>query len=423
MAQAAKGKTNIVVIMADDLGYECLGCYGGTSYKTPNLDRMAATGVRFTHAYAQPLCTPTRVQLMTGLYNNRNWQAFGILDPKAETFGHMFQKLGYKTAMAGKWQMWSYNPPEFEPEWRGKGMLAKDAGFDEYMVWHALHTEDKGSRYGDPTYMVNGKVIKDDQGKYGDDLSADFLMSFMEKHRNEPFFCYFPMALTHGPFTPTPKSKDWTTARLKSDRKNFADMVSYMDDIMGRILKKVEALGIAEKTLVLFYSDNGTDRSITSRMGEQVIKGGKGLPTDAGTRVPLIASWKGKAAAGRVCDDLVDSTDFIPTMFELAGAAVPKGMDGRSFLPQVQGKAGKPREWTYCWHDPRPGFAKENYTKLVEYARTKRFKLYNDGQLFDVPADVLEQKPIAAGQGSKEAEAARKKLQAVLQSMKAKSKS
>ena len=131
IAPAQTSKPNVLLILADDLGYECLGCYGGTSYRTPNLDRMAAKGVRFNHGYAQPLCTPTRVQLMTGLYNNRNWKAFGVMDPKAITFGHRMSKAGYRTIMAGKWQMYSYNPPDFEPEWRGKGMLAKDAGFEE----------------------------------------------------------------------------------------------------------------------------------------------------------------------------------------------------------------------------------------------------------------------------------------------------
>ncbi|MBS1827419.1 MAG: sulfatase-like hydrolase/transferase [Acidobacteria bacterium] len=415
-APAQTSKTNIVLILADDLGYECLNCYGGTSYKTPNLDRMAAQGVRFTHAYAQPLCTPTRVQLMTGLYNNRNWKAFGIMDPKEHTFGHRFQKLGYKTAMAGKWQFWSYNPPDFEPEWRGKGMLAEQAGFDEYCVWHALHTEDKGSRYGDPTYMVNGKLVKEEKDKFGDDVFSSFLMNFMEKHRNEPFFVYYPMALTHGPFNPTPRSANWTTARLKNDRKNFADMVAYMDEVVGRVWKKVEDLGIAERTLILFFSDNGTDKTITSKMGDKVVQGGKGLTTDAGTRVPCIGYWKGRTPVGKVCDDLVDSSDFYPTILDAVGAKPDRKMDGRSFLPQLLGKRGNPREWTYCWFDPRPGHGKEAYTKLVQYARTQRYKLYDDGRFYDVPNDVLEQRPLPASAGG-EAGEARKKLQAVLQAM------
>jgi arylsulfatase A len=129
--RAATERPNVVLIMADDLGYECLGAYGSVSYQTPNLDRMAEQGVMFTDAHAIPLCTPTRVSLMTGKYTFRNWLAFGILDPNAKTFGHWMKDAGYATCIVGKWQMWSYNAPDYEPEWRSKGMKAEDAGFDE----------------------------------------------------------------------------------------------------------------------------------------------------------------------------------------------------------------------------------------------------------------------------------------------------
>ena len=161
-------KQNIILILADDLGYEALGCYGGKSYKTPNLDRMAGRGVRFNHAYSLPLCTPTRVALMTGKYNFRNWKAFGVFDPEEKTFGHYMQDAGYATCITGKWQLWSYNPPDFEPEWRGKGMLPEDSGVDEYFLWHTGHTEDKGSRYANPVILDNGEFLEDTEGQYGD---------------------------------------------------------------------------------------------------------------------------------------------------------------------------------------------------------------------------------------------------------------
>jgi arylsulfatase A-like enzyme len=414
---AQSRRPNIVLIMADDMGYECLGCYGGTSYKTPNLDALARAGVRFNHAYAQPLCTPTRMQLMTGQYNFRNWRAFGVMDPKERTFGHFMHDAGYKTCIAGKWQLYSYNPPDFEPEWRGKGKRVQDAGFDEYCLWHSWHTEDKGSRYADPTFFQDGQ-LKTVKGGFGEDVFSDFINHFVERHRDDPFFVYYPMTLTHPPFMPTPDSPEWASGdRLKSNDKHYKDMVEYMDKVVGRVLANLDRLGLRERTLVLFYSDNGTPVGIHSRMADKVVAGGKGLTTDAGMRVPLIAEWKGVSPKGRVLDDLVDSTDFLPTLAEAAGAKIPKGMpvDGRSFLPQVRGERGRPKEWMYCHYNPLPGHGKEAY-HLTRFARDQRFKLYSDGRLFDISKDVLEEHPLPAAAGG-EADRARKKLQAAMNSI------
>jgi arylsulfatase A-like enzyme len=416
---AAPVRPNIVLILADDVGYECLGCYGGTSYRTPNLDRLASTGTRFTHAYATPLCTPTRLQLMTGQYNFRNWRAFGVMNPKERSFGHWMRDAGYRTCIAGKWQLYSYNPPDFEPEWRGKGQLPKDAGFEEYCLWHAAHTEDKGSRYGDPTIFENGVLRKDLKDRYADDIFLEFTAKFFEKHQKEPCFVYFPMSLAHGPFLPTPKSRNWTTARLKNDRGNFPDMVEYMDDVVGRLAARIDGMGLRERTLILFYGDNGTDRTITSRLGNRAIQGGKGLTTDTGVHVPLIANWKGTGKTGQVLDDLVDSTDFVPTLFEAAGARLPAGVpfDGRSFLPRLRGEHGRPREWVYWWYDPQPGHGKEQYHR-TRWARDSRYKLYEDGRLFDAERDAEDQHPIVHGHGDAESERSRRALTDVLRQMK-----
>ena len=398
-AAAAAEKPNIVLIMADDLGYEGLSCYGSTSYRTPHLDRLARSGVRFTHAYAQPLCTPTRTQLMTGRYTYRNWKAFGVLDPNETTFGRHLGRAGYRTCITGKWQLHSYNPPDFEPEWRGKGMTPQQSGFDEFCLWHDRHTEEKGSRYGDPTVNINGQLQQNLTGQYGEDIFADYAMKFMERNREHPFFVYYPMALTHGPFMPTPRSKAWAAGqRLKAGTENFKDMVEYMDEVVGRVVGRLDRLKLREKTLILFYSDNGTDRNITSMLGDRAVKGGKGYTTDAGTRVPLIANWMGVTPRGRVLDDLIDSTDFLPTLADAAGYSLPRTQvfDGNSFLPQLQGQRGRPRDWIFWHYDPRPGHDKEPYT-LVRFARTKRHKLYEDGRLFDVEADVLEQRPLPPG--------------------------
>ena len=410
-------KPNVVMILSDDLGVNGIGCYGGESYKTPNLDRLAATGVRFTNAHAQPLCTPTRLQLMTGQYNFRNWFGFGLMRPDEKTFGHQMQAAGYKTCIAGKWQFWSYNPPDFEPEFRGIGQRPEDAGFDDWFLWHARHTEAKGSRYAEPVILDNGAPV-DGAGKYGPDLFAKRVNQFIESHRAEPFFVYYPMALTHGPFNPTPKSADWAEGdRLRSSPKDyFGDMVAYMDECVGRVVGKLDELGLRENTLILFFSDNGSPRETASVQNGKLVQGGKGLPSDAGTHVPFIANWKGVTPEGMVNDDLVDSTDLYATILDAGGATPPPGVtiDGRSLLPQIRGEAGNPKDAILVWHDPRPGAAKENYTRLELFARDKRFKLYDDGRLYDVPADVLEEGPILEGQGSPEAEAARARLREAL---------
>ncbi len=409
MSAAALGaqpkRPNILLILADDLGYECLSCYGSQTYKTPNLDRMASEGMLFRYAFAQPLCSPTRMQLMTGKYNFRNWQAFGIMDPKERTFGHLFQEGGYRTAIAGKWQFWSYNPPTFEPEWRGKGKRVEDAGFDEHYVWHAGHTEEKGSRYGNPTIYTDGTVVKNIEGKYGEDLFADFILKFVKKPDPKPWFVYWPLALTHDPFVPTPDSAEFAGPdRLKADKRFFKDMVEYMDKLVGRVVDQ-----LPPDTLILFFSDNGTHQSITSQLNGKPYQGNKGFPTEAGIRVPMIARWKGVTPPGKVNEDLIDSCDFLPTI--CAAANVPTKtmgkMDGVSFLPQLQGKIGVPRPWIYSWYDPRPGWDKERWTRTQRYVFDKQWKLYDTGKLYNWAQDPKETKPV-------ENAAVRARLQSVL---------
>jgi len=420
-AGAATDRPNIVLIMADDMGRETVGAYGGTSYRTPNIDRLAQEGLRFEHAYATPLCTNTRIQLMTGRYNNRNWLGFGLLDPRERTFGHYLQEAGYATVIVGKWQLWSYDPPGFPGAElrRGKGMRPQDAGFDEYSLWHTGHTETKGSRYADPVIEQNGERLPGTEGGYGPDIWVDYLSDFMTRHQDRPFFAYYSMALPHWPFVPTPASREWDDpdGRLKEDLRHATDMIEYADTALGRILDKIDELGLRETTLVLFYTDNGTDWRVTSRMRGRVVRGGKSYATDAGTRVPLIARWPGVTTPGAVTETLVDSTDFLPTLVEAAGGETPDDIDGRSFLPQVRGEPGNPRQWVYMHHDPRPGWDKDRF-RLIRFARNQRFKLYEDGRLFEVPADALEDRPLLPAQDTPESAGARVQLQSVLDSMK-----
>ena len=403
----ASKKPNIILIMADDLGYECLGCYGSQSYKTPILDELARTGVKFEHCYSQPLCTPSRVKIMTGQYNFRNYTNFGVLDPSQKTFGHLLQGSGYATCVVGKWQL--YGSVNQSVEVRGTGSLPGQAGFDEHCLWQIMK---RGSRYKDPLMICNGEPIEDFRGKYGPDISCDYSLDFIERHKAKPFFLYFPMALVHDPFVPTPDSEDWTKKTHKNNTKYFADMVAYMDKIVGRIVDKLDALGLRDDTLFLFVGDNGTHKSIQSKMPDGFIQGDKGETTDAGTRVPLIANWPGVIPAGRVCDDLVDFSDFVPTFADAVGTVIPGNIpiDGQSFMPQLRGEKGNPREWIFCYYDPRWGKRPKR-----RFVRDKRWKLYASGDLYDVCADVLEQNPNPAGS---EAVEARERLQAVLDSIK-----
>jgi arylsulfatase A len=393
-------KPNIILIMADDLGYECIGANGGTSYKTPHLDALAKNGARFSNCFATPLCTPSRVQIMTGRYNFRNYVRFGELDLKEKTFAHVLKAAGYGTCIAGKWQL------------AGGLEGPNKAGFDQYCVWQ-IEEGGKGSRYRNPKLIENGKNVTETDGKYGPDMLREFIFNYMEKNKAQPFFIYYPMVLPHNPFEPTPLSSDWGTSK-KSDPKYFADMVNYMDKEVGEIVARVEKLGLSNRTLIIYTGDNGTNPAITSKMGDRQIKGDKGALTDAGTHVPLIAHWPTKISS-KVSDDLVDFSDVLPTLAAAANASLPEGVkiDGKSFLPQLLGQASSPREWIFCHYNP---LHKGVGHHKGRFARDTRWKLYDQNRFFDMKNDPEEKSPLASVQDS-EALAAQKKLQAVLDSM------
>ena len=424
---------NIVLIMSDDLGYEAIGANGGTSYATPFLDGMAATGARFENAHVQPLCTPTRVQLMTGKYNFRNYIGFGLIAPEEVTFGHLFSNAGYKTCISGKWQLHSYNPPDEMPEMRSKGQKIEDAGFDEFCVWHPHHTEEKGSRYKDPIIFENGRYLENTNGKYGEDIFADYIMDFMERNQHDPFFVYFPMALTHRPLEPTPDSPEFdnfmppsnetlggrTWAELEDwddDPRYYKDMVEYHDKVIGRVNAKIQELGISENTLVIYVGDNGSPTEVCSVMHEHTeVCGGKGLTLDRGTHVPLICNWPGTIPAKSVITDLIDASDFLPTILEVAKIVPPQDyvLDGRSFLPQLKGEPGNPREWIYFHFEPMSG----RVHRYARFIRDHHWKLYDDGRLYDIILDNEENNPLHAETDNDERRSVRQRLQPVFGQM------
>ncbi len=404
-------RPNVVLIMADDMGYECLSCYGSTSYSTPNLDKLAAMGIRFDHCYSTPLCTPSRVQIMTGKYNGRNYKSFGYLDPKETTFGHIMQKAGYATMIAGKWQLNGISTLVRLPGWENNKRPLK-AGFDEYSLWQVTKKKSEGERFWDPLIEENGKVLRKElKGAYGPDHFTNYVCDFIERKKDEPFLVYYPMVLVHNPFISTPDSKD---PNVKGQQA-FADMVAYTDKLVGKIHQKLKDLELLENTIILFTGDNGTNRNLKSYIGEAVIHGGKGTTPDAGTHVPLVAYWKNHTPKAVVSKDLIDFTDFLPTLAEAAETSVSKklGVEGLSFFPTLKGKDGEKREWQYCHYAPKWGKFEEK-----RYARTERFKLYHDGRFYDIPADVLEKNQVDMKNGEVELkEETRKKLQKILDSM------
>lgn len=379
-AVAEERPPNIVLIMADDMGFECVGANGGTSYRTPELDRLAAASMRFVNAHSQPICTPSRVQIMTGIYNHRNYVRFGLLDPDVNTFGHLFRNAGYRTCVVGKWQL--------EGGFEGPGHF----GFDEYCLWQLTR---RPARYTNPGLEVNGAEADYRDGEFGPDIVSDYLCDFMERNRDRSFFAYYPMILPHYPFVPTPGSPDYDpTMRGEKgigDPKYFDGMVEYVDKIVGKVVAKLDALGLRDRTLIVFTGDNGTHPRVVSRMGTRAYRGGKGSTRDNGTHVPFIANWPGKIPAGKVNPALIDFSDILPTLADVAGIAVPAAptLDGRSQAAVFRGESVAARDWIYCWYD-RNG----NREQAKELVRNARFKLYGDGSFYDVIADFGEKQPL-----------------------------
>ena len=389
-AQGEKAKRpNIVVIMADDIGMECLSCYGSEMYDTPNLDKLAASGIRFSHAHSQPICTPSRVQIMTGIYNNRNYIKFGHLDPKAVTFGNVLRDAGYKTCIAGKWQL--------EGGFEGPVKF----GFDKYCLWQLTR---RPSRYPNPGLEIDGEERDFRNGEFGPDVVTDYINGFMEENSDGPFLVYYPMIAPHWPFVPTPDHPDWDPTMWRDaknepggykEQKYWDAMVRHTDKMVGKVVDKIDELGIRENTVILWTGDNGTYTGVTSQFKGREYKGGKGSPKDNGTHVGFMASWPGTVEAGQVSDELVDFSDVFATVAELGNASVPDGieLDGASLVPVLHGAADqRNKDHIYCWYE-RNG----DRQKASQHIRDQQYKLYADGHFYDTVADPDEKSDLAEG--------------------------
>ncbi len=380
-------RPNILLIFADDLGLDGVGCFGSDRFrgKTPSLDRLAETGMKFTHCFAMPLCGPSRCALITGRYGFRtgghtNPSAVNPKSADEPSFAKTLRAAGYVTGMAGKW--------------RQMGETPGDWGFDEWLTDPVA-----GGWFWVKSYTVNGETRTFDHEIYGPDACLEFTLDFLRRHRDRPFLFYYSTHLIHGPIVRTPDSRPET-------KDFYEDMMIYLDKKVGRLLEELDRLGLRENTLILFTADNGTARfgAGHSLLNGRRIDGQKGSMLEGSARVPLIVNWKGVAPAGRTCDDLVDLTDFFPTFAELAGAKIPVNtvLDGGSFAPQIKGERGQPREWVFVQLGDR------------WYVRSARWKLTESGELFDMSDAPFSQKAVAPGEGGAEAAEARHRLQAIL---------
>jgi arylsulfatase A-like enzyme len=408
---AAKGresKPNIVFILCDDLGINDLHCYGRKDHNTPNLDRLAGQGMRFTSAYcAQPVCSPSRAAILTGktparlhlttfLPGRPNAVSQKLLHPEIQmqvpleetTLAEYFKKAGYATAAIGKWHV------------GGKGFGPLEQGFDFYHAGRANTT---------PSETEGGK------GEYDLTAAAE---KFIEEHKDRPFLVYLAHNTPHIPYD---AQRPRIAANAKAFEPVYAGVIETLDDTVGRLLAKLDALKLRERTIVVFTSDNGglhVPEGPHARITHNSpYRAGKGFIYQGGLRIPLIVRWPGHVPAGKVVDDPVVNTDWIPTLLELAGispvgrsptASLPGrsetpsyvgGLDGVSFAALLTGRGPAPQRPLF-WHFPhytnqgsRPtGAMRDGNWMLVEYYDEEKAELYDLGK------DIAEARDLAAQQ-------------------------
>jgi len=386
-------RPNIVFIMADDLGYGDLGCYGGQVVRTPQIDAMASEGTRFTHVYAgTSVCAPTRCVLMTGLHTghapiraNRELQPEGQMPlPEGDlTLPQILDDAGYATGCIGKW---------------GLGMFGSSGdplkrGFDHFFGYNCQrHAHDY---YTDYLYDDDQRIALDGKTYSQDLLMADAL-AWLREHRAEPFFLYLPFTIPHGKYqVPDNSAYDGATFEgkpLTEQQKTFAAMVSRLDSDVGRILDLLKELRLDEKTIVFFTSDHGAAKDFFNSSGP--LRGIKRSMYEGGLRVPMIVRWPGVVPAGRVSDDVWTFWDVLPTLAELGGTTVPKEakIDGLSVVPALKGNGAPQHEYLY-WELHEGSF---NQAAIKGRWKAVRPGPAADLELYDLKTDPGESKNVAS---------------------------
>jgi len=296
----------------------------------------------------------------------------------------------------------------------GVGSYPSNLGYDEHLVWQ-LERSLKGSRFWQPTLSEDGiakTYCKDD---FGPTILNDYVLDFIDKYHNQPFFIHYNPVLAHDPWTTTPDSLD-----AKTPKEKFSGMMSYLDKMVGRVIRKLEEHNLSENTLIWFIGDNGTHPQITSDRHGIPIAGGKWHSKDAGTHVPFILQWKKKLPAGVVRDDLVEVLDVFPTLASAIGAKSPVPLDGIDLLKISKKKKKKaPRDAIFIHYDPQWG---SDYfgtaMPAAKFIFDKRWKLYSDGSVYRIDRDPLERNPISVSDLKRKEHREYRKLKKQFDSMK-----
>lgn len=390
-AQNSETKPNIIYILADDLGVGDVSAYGSDNNHTPIIDKLAKDGIKFQHGYTAPLCGPSRALILTGRYAFRNGATnqdrVGLIKPEEEVLiPTVLKSAGYTSAMVGKWSQFSLTP--------------KDFGFDDYITFQGSGVYWSKEKKKAATYDENG-VEKKLGEYYMPDLMHNHLVNFLSKNKNKPFFLYYSMVHVHSLIQRTPDSKDGSDL--------YADNTAYMDKLVGKLLTTLDSLKLRENTLIVFMGDNGTASKYAERgtIDGKPLMGKKGSMLECGALVPTIANWPGVIDPDQVSNTLIDASDLLPTFADLANAKLPENkiLDGRSFLPQLLGEKGNPRDWIFIelgnqW-----------------YVRDARWKLNRAGELFDMINSPFEEKLLTNYDDDKEAMAGYKRLNAALKEL------